>query len=141
MTPVCLSCCRPDGTLKPTNLVGKCPFCRGVGRRLIGPHNGIELELMLANLKPAALITYPQSIVEFEPSIADGRFVVRTIADMRGQSWVITQPDQGWRALNLHGVYMNCRAKNRMDAKDHRAIGLLLGYTEESIQAFLDQPY
>lgn len=104
---------------------------------LIGPHEGRELELMLANEKPAALFSFLSHALPFDNYLRNGRFVATMVADCRHQSMIITQPDETHRALFIDSVYRDVRKRGHMREADHIAIGTYLGYTTEEIAAFL----
>lgn len=108
---------------------------------MIGPHEYKELELMLQGVKPVALITC-RSIEEFKPYIKAKVFVCKRIANNSSNpehwSWCIARVEEKSRIEKIEAIYANCRAKNCMEDKDHAAIGNLLGYTEQQINAFLE---
>lgn len=111
---------------------------------LIGPHEGIELSLLLAYAKPAALMTFAP-ISDFLPWVARGWLVWGVIQncgrDFRwGHSDIFTQPSESWRIARLGEIYADVRAAGRMRNHHHAEVGQLLGYTEEQISAFLAQP-
>jgi hypothetical protein len=120
---------------------------------MIGPHEGRELQLMLAGEKALALIdTVVWRDGEAEPLLDEGKYgpyfqsgkllrFEHSWVDVKGRNSKIlcaTLPEQAWRA----DAYFWLRtASNRgvmpYDDAVHVMIGRLLGYKEEDIQHFL----
>lgn len=113
----------------------------------IGPHEGRELELMLAGKKPCAFFhdalpengqISEQIILEraFAPYVAGGKFLRFSKETSKNNQLIryvcFTLPAEAWRADAIFWL----REYND-DAAD-RMIGRLLGYTEEQIDAFLE---
>jgi hypothetical protein len=114
---------------------------------LIGPHQNVELELMLLNKKPLALIPL-YLMAEFYPYLSSGRFVSKRFNTLgREPEYAIAQPDQEWRISKLIAIYGRIRQKINsgitppmaMNNTDHVEIGKLLGYTDAQINAFINR--
>lgn len=117
----------------------------------IGPHEGRELELMLAGRKPAAMLsdTIPTSCpipdLAFAPYVKSGAIVRREeIYRKPGDFYALRMvyfalPAEAWRLDALHAIHRATFNGLRLctDA-DEIEIGPLLGYSEEEIQAYLD---
>ena len=124
------------------------------GNRL-GPHEGRELELMLAGKKPLALFydTIPECGViperEFAPHVHNGKLVMseRIFPSSEGSKTESTPPvrvvfyalpDEAWRmdqAISLMEEVIF--QKGRPNDEDDARLGRLLGYTEEDIKQHL----
>lgn len=124
---------------------------------MIGPHEGKELELMLAGKKPLAafgdIIPEDGIIAEeiipekaFASYVEEGRFI-RISEDVSDplESYTMryvcfTQPDQEWRAHTFINLRKAMRLReipndNHMDVM----IGRILGYNEEDIEEFIEK--
>lgn len=117
----------------------------------IGPHEGRELELMLAGKKPLAMFSdileskYPWPDSEFEPHVASGALVKRELLrktqdgryTFRHLYYALATEE--WRidkahALSLKHYDVPCPEA----AQDCVELGRLLGYSEAEIQCFID---
>lgn len=100
----------------------------------IGPHEGKIINLMLAGLKPAALLSIrPTNAL---PYIKDGR--IKVIGKIK-QGYIVTIPGEEWRGKQLLKIWPKLsRASGQDKLKIHAKIGLLLGYPKEAIKKFLD---
>ncbi len=124
---------------------------------MIGPHEGKELELMLAGEKSLAVFhdivpadgLIPEEIIPeqaFAPYVAAGR-VVRIVRDIRNVTSddinryvCFVLPGEEWRAEMFLWVREGIRAdKFPYDDACDTIIGRLLGYTEDDIQKFTNQ--
>lgn len=124
---------------------------------MIGPHEGKELDLMLAGKKPLAafgdIIPEDGIIAEeiipeiaFAPYVEQGR-ILRFSQDTPSikESEVMrhvcfTLPDQEWRARTYLWLREQSWTGNMPnDTHCDVIIGRLLGYDEESIQQFIQQ--
>lgn len=127
----------------------------------IGPHEGIELELMLSGKKPAAMFfdTYPDSDYpipedEFQPYVDSGRMLKKEVLypsplpkERLRKKINVTHsrhvfyalPDQAWRLDALDEIkrdlYVN---KKPWHENLDRKIGQLLGYTDNQIEIFIE---
>lgn len=115
----------------------------------IGPHEGRELELMLAGEKPLAMFSdvdgwdgFPDA--DFAPHVAAGRIVMRETCRsdrMKGlaiRSLYYALPDEEWRIERMMEIERGFRdggIRNRPALETE--IGRLLGYSEADIRAFL----
>jgi len=103
----------------------------------IGPHQDKEMNLMLANRKPVALVSaldYPF----WEETIFKLRWIV--VPRELQQDYVIGLPDQLWRAEKLVRITNTAIYPYRNEVHFAR-VGYLLGYTKECIKAFIDRKY
>ena len=117
----------------------------------VGPHDGKELSLMLAGVKPVAMFydTVPECGViprqEFEPFVTSGRIMSKEVTFRRkskafvpavfvfyAQPWALAEMVQ---LEEIHRwIYDGTCAD---DAKADMQIGRLLGYTHEEISVYL----
>ena len=129
----------------------------------VGPHEGIELELMLAGTKPAAMfygaIPWEEHCIpenEFDPYVDNGRFVKKVVTypelfktrlpvdHVRYVFYALIS--EAWRVDELERIQNEIHEYVRLNINNRKiedfeptdiAIGHLLGYTEEQIQIFL----
>lgn len=109
----------------------------------IGPHEGIELELMLKKEKDVAF--FELEPVHFEPYISDGVLCLRvdqfdtrsTHQDgIKFTSYIVYRPDQAEKAAYLLDLIKQ-GVDQTFDPDRERAIGRTLGYTEQDIEFYL----
>ena len=98
-----------------------------------GPHEGKELDMLLAGVKPAALINNWE-LKEYQPYIDDGTFIMRPIdygwkQYMKSPEYIIALKGQEYRLNKLWSELMK-------KTRDHAKLGLLLGYDREHIRIF-----
>jgi hypothetical protein len=113
----------------------------------IGPHEGRELDLMLTGEKPLAMFCdvvgphthWPDAL--FAPHVASGAVVKKDFfhdtPDGRHQVRTVffALPDDVWR---IDAAYaLSCQPGDSAGGDDAIALGRLLGYREEDIQAFV----
>ena len=116
----------------------------------IGPHEGRELELMLAGEKPLAMFSdvipsdYPWPDELFEPYVASGRLIKRehlTESQLEGYKvryLYYALPDEVWRIERVHELnLMSFGGWCDAAADSCRETGRLLGYQEKDIEAFI----
>jgi hypothetical protein len=116
----------------------------------IGPHEGRECELMLAGLKPLAMFSdaathchyFPEA--EFAPHVAAGRIIKREeTIDIPEDGLVLrclyyALPNEVWRITAAHDLKKALlQGLRKPSENDEIAIGRLLGYSDDDIQAFL----
>lgn len=122
-----------------------------------GPHEGRELELMLAGEKPLAMFTEVRPIEngvvpedEFSPLVRDGRIImcetfepappIASIPEkLQIRCVLYALPGETWRIeamLLVRSVYAN---HGGWDEGLERVIGKLLGYSEADIDAFVKE--
>jgi hypothetical protein len=119
----------------------------------IGPHEGRELELMLAGKKPLAYFSeltravhFEWPDVKFDPYVRSGEIVKRdylmieTIAGRQEEvRWVFfALPDQEWR---IDAAYRHLREEARTKKEtesDAYVLGRLLGYTDHEISVYVN---
>ncbi|WP_288348939.1 hypothetical protein [uncultured Thalassospira sp.] len=115
----------------------------------IGPHEGRELELMLAGTKPMAMFSdalhvsdyFPDA--DFAPHVEAGRIIrveeiiPRPPFEMRYLFFSL--PDEEWRIEEALVMSRNLCAGTVIDHDaDSARMGELLGYSSGEVQAFLD---
>jgi len=115
----------------------------------IGPHEGRELELMLAQKKPLAMFSeivpssYEWPDQKFEPYVVSGKLVKKEFLvetpDGRHQVRYLffALPNEAWRideAYALSRMHFKSWSKEAEEACVR--LGRLLGYTEEDIRIF-----
>jgi hypothetical protein len=116
----------------------------------VGPHEGKELDLMLAGTKPLALFSdavegafwFPEG--EFAPYVAAGRILrFEDVTPPRADGHAIRRlfyclPGEEWRVEAARALQDRSARRDRpWTDEDDRAMGRLLGYREEDIEAFL----
>lgn len=114
----------------------------------IGPHNDLELELMLAGTKPMAMFSdavhvsdyFPEA--DFAPHVAEGRIIrveeiiPRPPHDMRYLFFAL--PGEEWRIKEALVMCRNlCAGTVQNHDADSARMGELLGYSANDIAAFL----
>jgi len=117
----------------------------------IGPHEGRELELMLAGKKPAAMFSdvvpasfeWPEE--EFEPYVLSGEIIKReeVIKSSNGR-WLPSRyvyyalPGEEARIDRLSQINQRLFGDGEKTTKDVESeIGRLLGYAEKDIQVYV----
>lgn len=116
----------------------------------VGPHELRELELMLAGTKPLAMFSdvVPASIelpeADFEPFVEEGRIIKRVeLLTLRRSGHTFrflyyALPGEEWRIEELHSINMEIQSGLRSCTEcDERRTGVLLGYDDNDIEAFL----
>jgi hypothetical protein len=115
----------------------------------IGPHEGRELELMLAGEKPLAMFydAVPATIdlpeADFAPHVTAGRIVMREEIYKAARTGNATRyvyyalPKEVWRIDALHAMQSGFYAGHPATDEDDIEIGRLLGYSEADIQCFI----
>lgn len=116
----------------------------------IGPHNGRELELMLAGQKPAAMFSAEEGMApedvgdaDFAPHVESGRLkrFVHSTDDGRCEMRVYVLPTEEWRAKLLIHIdkYINDPVFRQTFTTDDlfRLDGALLGYDKDDIEFFV----
>lgn len=116
----------------------------------IGPHEGRELELMLAGRKPLAMFydAVPPTVdlpeADFAPHVAAGRIVMREEIYKSARTGNATRylyyalPQEAWRIDALHSMQSGFYAGRPATDEDDTEIGRLLGYSETDIKAFIE---
>jgi hypothetical protein len=122
---------------------------------MIGPHEGKELDLMLAGRKRVAMFSdiirsdyeIPEEIIPenaFGPHISSGTFtrisediIFHLTGDIH-RYVLFSYPDDIWRAQAILWIKHDSLSGRKIDDQDDVIIGRLLGYTEADIQHFLE---
>lgn len=123
----------------------------------IGPHEDRELELMLAGQKPLAMFTEISPIesglipeADFAPHVSSGRFVMREVFEptpdtpdfpkgLSVRRVLYALPEHTWR---IDAMLLTCRVAadlRRWDEGIERITGMLLGYEDRQIDAFVNK--
>ena len=118
----------------------------------IGPHEGRELELMLAGVKPLAKFAdvvgsealWPED--DFAPHVAAGRIVMQEYFscsadgrhDIRHLYYAL--PGEVWRIAKVHALDLKSYDGGWNDeaVADSMETGRLLGYSEDEVRRFAD---
>jgi hypothetical protein len=123
----------------------------------IGPHEGIELELMLAMRKPLAMFVevhpietgiIPEEV--FAPYVASGQVVMREVFEptpivpgyggpLLKRRVLYALPEEVWR---INAMVLLCQvyaAQGGWDIGLERMTGKLLGYEDRHIEAYLEK--
>lgn len=117
----------------------------------IGPHEGRELELMLARVKPLAYFSelvradfeWPDDA--FEPHVRAGRIIKREFihreilmgAEEVVRSVYFALPGEEWRIDQAHANRVRGYRNGRETEQDSQEMGDLLGYTNHEIMVFI----
>lgn len=113
---------------------------------LRGPHQGRELKLMLAGLKPLALVE-PQYMKYWVPHIEENGWTITTFQmqsftnpNSKSTGYLVSLPGEESRAKQVVKVYQRIyRDGKRMSNLDHARLGKLLGYSKEQIKFFIER--
>ncbi len=119
----------------------------------IGPHEGRELELMLAGKKPAAMFSdvipasfeWPEK--DFEPYVLSGEIIKREeVIESSNGNWLPSRyvyyaiPGEEPRIDKLSHLNHCLYGKGeKTSPKIEREIGRLLGYDDKDIKVFIDR--
>lgn len=108
----------------------------------VGPHEGRELELMLAGRKRVALFAKHELPTEFNEYVSNGKFEshTRLIETWRGievEAVAICVSSSSADALSLLDLVESSTKRNGYDFGIERRIGFLLGYSEEEINSYI----
>lgn len=117
----------------------------------IGPHEGKELDLMLAGEKPLAMFSdivgsgYRWPDAAFEPYVLSGTLIKQEFFENTPDEKYVARylyyalPSETWRIKEAHNL--NLQALNDIGGDSIsicKYIGYLLGYKKEDIEVFLD---
>jgi hypothetical protein len=100
----------------------------------IGPHNEVELELMLLGSKPAALVERWE-YSRWKPFVDAGVFIAKPFHITCGgkpheRAYAVAQAGMQWRMEQVAKEFSR-------NYRDHVRIGFLLGYDKEDIRLFI----
>jgi hypothetical protein len=117
----------------------------------VGPHEGRELELMLAGEKPLAMFgdavgsTYEVPEIDFAPFVADGTFVRREVIyytpapGLALRFVYFARAGEEWRIEAMHRIKQRLFVhKESTNLETEREIGRLLGYSDTDIDDYLE---
>ena len=118
----------------------------------IGPHEGRELELMLAGKKPAAMFNedlpegFTMPDVLFAPYVESGRVITKEIMisfskhpQLALRYFFFAIPGEEWRMDRLIEIHRLIHEQGSPTTRElETEIGQLLGYQGRDIQAYLD---
>lgn len=121
----------------------------------IGPHEGRELQLMLAGMKPLALVSNSYRWSPFDKAVATGQLIAASVQvpmhqlrrDLLGRLFGLFEPglaEVRFYALPQHEARLRALCEIYAHPRpafgefQHATIGWLLGYTDVEIAAFLD---
>ncbi len=121
-----------------------------VQEKQIGPHNGRELELMLSGQKPMAMFSHDPGMLprdvgdaDFGPFVERGLILKFTALDpvTATETRRYCLPTEEWRAKLsqlIHSMCLDGTAHQIFTSEElARLEGTLLGYSKESIEAFV----
>jgi hypothetical protein len=105
----------------------------------IGPHEGKELNMMLAKDKPAALVD-DDKYHAFEKYVKDGILISKSYINRDGyRDWVVVLPGEENRIPRIIALLTAPFNSNGSESMKlyHAKLGKLLGYTNEQIRKFI----
>ena len=119
----------------------------------IGPHEGRELELMLAGKKPLAMFNddLPPDMeppeVAFDPYVEEGRFVKAEVVlplsafpGMELRYYFYALPGEEWRMERMIEIERGFHEQKLPTTRElETEIGRLLGYDDADIQVFVER--
>lgn len=100
-----------------------------------GPHEGKELEMMHAGVKPAALVNDRVYHEKFKKHVDSGKFIskpLNTGAHEYDPSHIVGLKGEEYRVNKLHKEFSKT-------GRNHAKIGRLLGYSKEHIKKWLNR--
>jgi len=103
-----------------------------------GPHEGKEIKMMLAGVKPAALVSQEVYHKHFKKHVDSGKFIAKPITNFgRGiiqktPDYIVGQKGENYRINKLHKEFSS-------DGRNHAKIGRLLGYTKNHIKTWINR--
>jgi hypothetical protein len=114
----------------------------------IGPHEGRELELLLAGVKPLARLHsepatgFTEDLTPFEPHVKAGTLLHKDVPSEDGLyiAHYFYLPGEEWRIkiLELAMTTFKQPGRSSLTSEDlHRLDGTLLGYTKEEVDFFI----
>lgn len=101
-----------------------------------GPHEGREHLMMLAGVKPAALVSHERYQKHFAQHVASGRFIAKPVKF----GGTVFQPSKPDMLVGLKGEEYRINKLHKEFGKpgrDHVKIGRLLGYTKDHIRTWM----
>lgn len=117
----------------------------------IGPHDGRELELMLAGTKPLAMFSdlipsnYEWPDAAFEPYVSSGALVKQEFLTNAQDGYhkvrhlYFALPKEAWRIERAHALsLLNFDIWCEEAEESCSLLGRLLGYSEKEIEAFIN---
>lgn len=104
---------------------------------VLGPHENIELVLMLNNKKQVALIS-KEKFEKFIPYLKNNNFSYGTVnVTHNTKRYIVTQPSKSYLIDLIKNIYNDVKNNKKMENYHHVALGKLLGYTEKDINEFI----
>ena len=105
-----------------------------------GPHEGKELPMMLAGVKPAAFVRHDDYHANFKKHVDSGKFISKPIdyfglgRKTKVPEYIVGLKGENYRVNKLHKEFSS-------DTRHHARIGRLLGYSKDHIKKFIgDMP-
>lgn len=119
----------------------------------IGPHDGRELELMLAGKKPLAMFNddWPEELeppeVSFDPFVAEGKFIksivylpVSVFNNELLRYYFYALPQEVWRIAKIIEIQQRLFVNKLATTPElEQETGRLLGYEDADINVFLER--
>ena len=113
----------------------------------VGPHEGKELDLMLAGKKPLAYFSEPVASVssmpegDFEPYVQTGALVkgdyLETVKGQKFRYLYYAVPEEAGRIKQAHDFHLKTAELGGETEEEAYFIGRLLGYTDEEIAGYV----
>jgi hypothetical protein len=100
-----------------------------------GPHQNKELNMMLAGVKPAALIDVDEYDLLWKPYVDQGKFIARKFTNIAGwDNYIVALPGEEQRIDRM--IKMLTDTGPASDVY-HVKLGRMLGYTKDQIRKFI----
>jgi hypothetical protein len=104
----------------------------------LGPHAGKELNMLLARVKPAALISRGD-IDAYTPYLKSGKLISREFLNRANlKDYIVALPGEENRINRIIALLQEPMEPGQYHDLYHARLGRLLGYTKEQIRTFLD---
>ena len=121
-------------------------FIKLTEAKLRGPHQNHELELMLSGTKPLALLHLelrdPEEQAQWEDAVRSGT-IIHKIGPSATKGYdddYFALPGEEWRIDKAVEIFTRVQQTKQMPDDAHRALGKLLGYSDEAIDYFINTP-
>ena len=105
------------------------------------PHQNKELEMMLAGVKPAAILNHSGDLLKWKPYLDNGTFIVDTFWEYGKvggtKGYVVALPDEEFRLQKIIQILNTPRKPGDPAPSEsyHVKLGRLLGYDKEHINS------
>lgn len=100
-----------------------------------GPHQNKELNMMLAGVKPAALINDDEYDLLWKPYVDEGKFIAKSYTNIAGfDNYIVALPGEEQRIDRMIKLLTDTSPANNAY---HIKLGRMLGYTKDQIRKFI----